>query len=62
MRIGLNPEELQQHPLRLGLSMIARIDTGRPGRSQPVDYPQIPWTTLWISMGMNRAAPDGSEL
>lgn len=33
VRIGLNPEELQKHPLRPGLSMIARIDTGRPGRS-----------------------------
>jgi membrane fusion protein (multidrug efflux system) len=33
VRIGLNPEELRAHPLRPGLSMIARIDTGQPGRS-----------------------------
>jgi len=33
VRIGLKPEELQAHPLRPGLSVIARIDSGKPGRS-----------------------------
>jgi membrane fusion protein (multidrug efflux system) len=33
VRISLNPEELRAHPLRPGLSAIARIDTRKPGRS-----------------------------
>lgn len=33
VRIGLRPEELKAHPLRPGLSVVARIDTSRPGRS-----------------------------
>lgn len=33
VRIGLRSDELRDHPLRPGLSVIARIDTRRPGRS-----------------------------
>ncbi|WP_156303073.1 HlyD family efflux transporter periplasmic adaptor subunit, partial [Methylogaea oryzae] len=31
VRIGLDTEELKAHPLRPGLSAVARIDTSRPG-------------------------------
>ncbi|MBS1212549.1 MAG: rane fusion protein of tripartite multidrug resistance system [Proteobacteria bacterium] len=33
VRIGLNADELRAYPLRPGLSVVARIDTSRPGRS-----------------------------
>ncbi|QSA98906.1 efflux RND transporter periplasmic adaptor subunit [Methylococcus sp. EFPC2] len=40
VRIGLRAEELKAHPLRPGLSALARIDTGSPGR--PVLEPLTP--------------------
>jgi membrane fusion protein (multidrug efflux system) len=33
VRISLKPEELKAHPLRPGLSVVAKIDTQRPGSS-----------------------------
>lgn len=41
VRIGLRPEELRAHPLRPGLSVVARIDTRKAGRSvlEPLTTP-----------------------
>lgn len=30
----------------------------RPDARAPKNYPQMPWTSLWISMGMKPAVPD----
>ncbi len=35
VRISLDPHELQQHPLRVGLSMDAKVDIGQPGATHP---------------------------
>jgi membrane fusion protein (multidrug efflux system) len=33
VRINLDPQELADHPLRVGLSMKAEIDTSHPGQA-----------------------------
>lgn len=45
VRISLDAEELKAHPLRPGLSVFARIDTGRPGRSMLEPYAATPPAT-----------------
>jgi membrane fusion protein, multidrug efflux system len=36
VRIALDPRELRQHPLRVGLSMDVKVDVGQPGSGQPL--------------------------
>ncbi|WP_168169319.1 HlyD family efflux transporter periplasmic adaptor subunit [Kushneria phosphatilytica] len=45
VRIGLDPDELRQHPLRIGLSLTATIDvhdtSGRAVTEQPITSPRF---------------------
>lgn len=42
VRIGLSPQELAAHPLRPGLSVLARIDVSQPGNSILQPLTEIP--------------------
>ena len=58
VRVALDPKELQQHPLRVGLSMIAKVDVSQTDGQMLADGSRAPTSAQTNVFDLNNAAAD----
>jgi len=61
VRIALDPHELEQHPLRIGLSMTAAIDTSAPEDSAAQTAKPLPVYRTDVYAGLEKEAEQHAQ-